>query len=161
MWGTYPGADPGGGGSWPPLLSTTNLFFSTNFLTIAKFINPRPPRRRRRQRRTLYTAVVAPPPPLQKILDPCLGPISLRQYELVYLILARKQEFLVNFQALSHRNLRGIWTRKFPSRLVKRAPDTSRQLTPSPHTTGSTEPFWCLPLWPYVWSSVKWGLYSI
>ena len=31
-----------------------------------------------------------------------LGPISLRQYELVYSILARKQEFVVNFQALSH-----------------------------------------------------------
>ena len=43
------------------------------------------------------------------------GPVSLRQYELVYSILARKQEFLVNFQALSHRNLRGIWTRKFTS----------------------------------------------
>ena len=37
-----------------------------------------------------------------------LGPVSLRQYELVYSILARKQEFLVNFKALSHRNLRGI-----------------------------------------------------
>ena len=33
-----------------------------------------------------------------------LGPVSLRQYELVYSILARKQEFLVNFPALSHRN---------------------------------------------------------
>ena len=41
---------------------------------------------------------------------------------------------------------------------------TSRQLTPSRHTTGSTEPFCCLPLWPYVWSStgtsVEWGLKS-
>ena len=37
-----------------------------------------------------------------------LGPVSLRQYELVYSIFARKQEFLVYFQALSHRNLRGI-----------------------------------------------------
>ena len=27
------------------------------------------------------------------------GPVSLRQYKLVYSILARKQEFLVNFQA--------------------------------------------------------------
>ena len=37
-----------------------------------------------------------------------LGPVSLRQYELVYGILARKQEFLVYCQALFHRNLRGI-----------------------------------------------------
>ena len=40
--------------------------------------------------------------------DEDLGPVSLRLYELVYHILARKQEFLVYFQALSHRNLRGI-----------------------------------------------------
>ena len=36
-------------------------------------------------------------------------------------------------------------------------------LTPH-HTTGSTEPFWCLPLSPYVWSntstSIKWGLHQ-
>ena len=38
------------------------------------------------------------------------------------------------------------------------------QLTPWIHTTGSTEPFWCLPLWPYVWSStgtsLTWGLHQ-
>ena len=33
----------------------------------------------------------------------------------------------------------------------------SRQLTPSYHTTGSTEPFWCLPLWPYVGQVLSWG----
>ena len=37
-----------------------------------------------------------------------LGPISLRLYELVYRIVAHKQEFLVYFHALSHRNLRGF-----------------------------------------------------
>ena len=31
------------------------------------------------------------------------------------------------------------------------------QLTPWIHTTGSIEPFWCLPLWPYVWSSSRGG----
>ena len=34
-----------------------------------------------------------------------LGPVSLRQYELVNRILARKQEFLVYFQALSETGL--------------------------------------------------------
>ena len=37
-----------------------------------------------------------------------LGPVSLRQYELVYSIFACKQEFLVNFRALSHRNYEGF-----------------------------------------------------
>ena len=37
-----------------------------------------------------------------------LGPVSLRQYELVYGNLTRKRKFLVYSQALSHRSLRGI-----------------------------------------------------
>ena len=41
-----------------------------------------------------------------------LGPVSLRQYELVYSILVRKYEFPVYLLALSYRNLRGILTRK-------------------------------------------------
>ena len=36
-----------------------------------------------------------------------------------------------------------------------------RQLTPSPHTTGSTEPFWCLPLWPYVGQVLSWGYIKV
>ena len=43
------------------------------------------------------------------------GAVSLRQYELVYSILARKYEFLVYWLALSYRNLLEILTRRFTS----------------------------------------------
>ena len=43
------------------------------------------------------------------------GPVSLRQSELVYSILTRKDEFLLYLLALSYKNLQGILTRKFTS----------------------------------------------
>ena len=43
------------------------------------------------------------------------GPVSLRQYELLYSIIASKYEFLVYFLALSYRNLQGILTHKVTS----------------------------------------------
>ena len=48
------------------------------------------------------------PLPRPPLLDPPLGRVSLRQYELVYSILARKCEFLVGLYllVLSYRNLR-------------------------------------------------------
>ena len=46
-----------------------------------------------------------------------LEAVSLRQYKLVYCILARKRQFLVYFQSLAHKNLRvlsetGLWMRE-------------------------------------------------